>query len=169
MLWLTISLAFLLSLAALFYVVSPLLRAQGERWIDEENDHLVELLGRKDDILVAIKELEFDHHMGKISAEDYQRFDQRLRRQAIGYMQQIEKLAPHTASVDDALEAEIARYRRMIPSKPNDNLAVPAMPVADGVASSQHFCTQCGRPLIPGNKFCGHCGAPVALPETSAG
>lgn len=86
-----------------------------------EDDRLAELLGRKDAVMMAIKELEFDYHVGKLSEEDYQLYDGRLRRQAVGLLQQIEQVAPLNAQMDVALEAEIARRRR-----------VPAEPVAAG-------------------------------------
>jgi hypothetical protein len=189
-LWGTILLAGLLSVAAFFYVVWPLLRKVVPPYV-EEDERLTELISRKDGVLKAIKDVEFDYHTGKLTQEDYERFDARLRRQAIAYIQQIEKLAPTPTMSDEELEAEINRYRRT-PAKPkapapaiNDDALeaeisryrksqAPATGPANGnghaksePASSQEsprprFCTECGNTLTPGNKFCGECGAPVA-------
>jgi hypothetical protein len=163
MIWLTITIALLLSLAALAFVLWPLFSAKAKPY-HTENDELSELLVRKEGIMAAIKDLEFDHQVGKVSEEDYQRFDARLRRQAIIYMQQIEKIAPQATGLEDALEAEIARQRRIangkdaVPAKVETTKVVGAAPTL----SSSRFCTTCGEPLLPGHKFCANCGTPVA-------
>jgi hypothetical protein len=164
MIWLTISIALLLSLAALAFVLWPLFSAKVKPY-HTENDELSELLVRKEGIMAAIKDLEFDHQIGKVSEEDYQRFDARLRRQAIIYMQQIEKLAPQATGLEDALEAEIARQRRTangkaaaVPAKVEPAKVVAAAPTAP----SSRFCTTCGEPLLANHKFCANCGTPVA-------
>lgn len=184
---LSIVVAALLSFAALAYVVWPLVTSRPAPVV-VENDRLTELIGRKDAVLVAIKDLEFDYHTGKLSDEDYERLDQRLRRQAIGLMQQIEKLAPESAMMDERLEAEIARLRKTkdgaaataaAASTPAATAAaaaaqapVPVAPVASvapspitepaaPAESGPRFCTTCGHPIQPSFKFCAHCGAPV--------
>ena len=159
MLWTTLFFALLIAGGAVAYVLWPLLsRAAPD--VPIEDDRLTDLLSRKDSVLVAIKDLEFDRQVGKLSAEDYERFNARLRQQAIGYLQQIDKLAPHSAHLDEALEVEIARLRktRTTPvavngkSAPVVELAVPAGEVA------ARFCTNCGHSLAPGHKFCANCG-----------
>jgi hypothetical protein len=172
LLWATVLIAVALSALAVLYVVRPLL-APGPAPVMLEDDRLSELLARKDTVLTAIKELEFDYQVGKVSEEDFQRLDQRLRRQAIGLIQQIEKLAPESATLDERLEAEIAQLRRT-----QDRASQPA-PVASAANSAvlvngdalpaARFCTNCGQPLEPAHKFCAYCGAPVANPVLASG
>jgi hypothetical protein len=164
--WLAVTLAALLSLLATFFAISPLLRP-GRASLVVEDDKLVELLGRKDSVLQAIKDLEFDYHVGKISQEDYERLDQRLRRQAIVLLQQIEKVAPASASLDEQLEGIIAQFRQTARvSTPATNGVPPAAPVVPpAVGESARFCTQCGKPAEAGHKFCAYCGAPIAQPD----
>ncbi len=112
MLAVTLILALLISLAALAWVVWPLLnRAPALPLV--EDDRLGTLIGRKEAVMTAIKDLEFDYHVGKLDDEDYQRYDQRLRRQAIGLIQQIEQLAPQSTGLDATLENEIAHRRKV--------------------------------------------------------
>lgn len=161
MLWITLTFALLLSLAALAYVVLPLLTKQPPL-LQVEDDRLTELLARKDSALRALKELEFDHQVGKISEEDYQRFNQRLSRQAIGLIQQLEKITPESSALDEQLEAEIAQRRRAQPSvnsQPPAKIAPASVPAPAGAL---RFCTQCGAQLDPNHKFCGNCGTPIA-------
>lgn len=138
--------------------------------------------------MTAIKELEFDYRVGKLSAEDYQVYDQRLRRQAIALIQQIEQIAPESSSLDaemeaaiaqrrktqdvkatppasngsgiDPIEAEIARRRKVV--QPAPVLVAQPIPAAVGGAGIQagpRFCTNCGNLLDPQHKFCANCGA----------
>lgn len=93
------------------------------------DDRLAGLVARKEATLTAIRELDFDRRTGKLSDEDFARYDARLRRQAIALQQQIEKIAPPDMPSADAdieaaidaqldpemdaiLEAEIARRRK---------------------------------------------------------
>jgi rubrerythrin len=163
MLWITLTVAALLSLIALAYVIAPLVKP-GPAVIVVEDERLTELIGRKDALLTAIKELDFDYQVGKLSEEDYRRFDERLRRQAIGLLQQIEKAAPESADLDQMLEAEIARRRktrdRTIPmAQEQASLRQPAAIAKEGKV---RFCTNCGQPLGSHHKFCANCGAPAS-------
>lgn len=187
MLWITVIIALLISAVALWFVAWPLLQTEDEPiWV--EDDRLSDLLTRKDSTLRAIKELEFDYQVGKVSEEDYARFDQRLRRQAIGYIRQIERLTPYTAALEDELEAEIARQRRTVgdgdrtasmvpesvPESVPERAAAPAAAVVNAASegtvaaastASTHFCTECGRSVTPTQRFCGHCGTRLVLAE----
>jgi ribosomal protein S27AE len=184
--WLGLTFALMLSLAALAYVVWPLLKP-GPAPVMVENDRLTDLLGRKDAVMTAIKELEFDYRVGKLSAEDYQVYDQRLRRQAIALIQQIEQIAPESSGLDiemeaaiaqrrktqdakaappvsngtgiDPIEAEIARRRKVV--QPAPVLVAQPIPATAGgdVQSASRFCTNCGNLLDPQHKFCANCGA----------
>lgn len=169
MLWTTFLLALLLSAGAAVYVLWPLL-SQTAPDVPIEDDRLTDLISRKDSVLVAIKDLEFDRQVGKLSEEDYERFNARLRQQAIGYLRQIDKLAPQSAQLDESLEKEIARLRKthIAPVAVNGNaasaaglveapvVAVPAGKIAGKIVA--RFCTNCGQPLAAGHKFCANCG-----------
>lgn len=173
MLWLAILIALLLAAAAVAVVVWPLFRP-GPAPVMVDDDRLTELLGRKDAVMVAIKDLEFDYRVGKLSEEDYQLYDQRLRRQAVGLLQQIEQLAPESARFDATLEAEITQRRKVrVPAAPVPAVApaiavtaaAPAMATtatANGDPIKPHFCTTCGSRLKEHHRFCANCGSPVS-------
>jgi hypothetical protein len=170
MLWITILFALLIALGAFAYVILPLVR-QDVPLLPLEDDRLTDLLARKDTALRALKDLEFDHQVGKINDEDYQRFQERLSRQAVGLLQQIERITPESAQLDEQMEAEIAKMRRVQERK---GIAVPASPASvaiNGVsptAGAVHFCTECGTSLTPSFKFCANCGTPVARVSVGA-
>lgn len=165
MIWLTIGLAAVVSLAALWYVIQPLLDPSPAPPMVED-DRLTELMAQKDTVLKSIKDLEFDYHVGKLSDEDFERFNLRLRRQAIGLIQQIEKLAPETASMDEQLEMLIERKRKVKQTAPvNGHLPAPvARPAVPPTGAPARFCTECGQAAAPEHKFCANCGSPIAVP-----
>lgn len=161
-LWITLILALLVSLAALFYVIGPLVAKQPPL-LQVEDDRFADLLARKDSALRAIKELEFDHQVGKIDAADYQRLNDRLRRQAITLLQQLEQITPLSTALDEQLEAEIAQRRQAKPaSTPAKPISAPVIQPITTAAGAAHFCTQCGARLDNSFKFCANCGAPAA-------
>ncbi len=177
--------ALVISAIAIFAVAWPLLR-KGPTPVMVEDDRLMELIHRKDQVLASIKELEFDFRVGKLSEEDYQQYDQRLRRQAIGLIQQIEKVAPESAGLDASLEGKIQRQRKVLDGAakampPGSDSAIeaeiarrrqtaqPAAPVATQPnGSAVRFCTNCGSQIAAHHKFCANCGTPVAQDEASA-
>ncbi|MEZ4616656.1 MAG: zinc ribbon domain-containing protein [Caldilineaceae bacterium] len=172
MLWMTLLLALLLALAVLGFVLWPLFRSTVPL-INDEDERFTELLARKDRSLRTLKELEFDHQVGKISDEDYQRLQERLSRQAIVLIQQVEKITPATTAMEAALEAEIVKLRRVQPKIPAVNGATSPEHAVNGEQSngvaeprkneqSVHFCTECGTRVESTFKFCANCGAPVA-------
>ena len=146
-------LAVVLSLAAILFAVWPLLKP-GRACIMQDDDRLTGLIGRKEATLKAIKDLEFDYRVGKMDAEDFQVHNDRLRRQAIGLIQQIEKLAPQSVGLDQTLEQQIAAMRKtQVAAAP---VAPRPQPVANGHAAPKpaqtaRFCTECGAPLEAGH------------------
>ncbi len=176
MFWIAILIAVLISAAAVAVVVWPLLK-RGPAPLLIEDDALTDLLHRKDAVLAAIKDTEFDYRVGKLSQEDYERIDSSLRRQAVGLLQQIEKIAPESARLDDDIEAAIAAQRqvepeRPAPAAPRTKAVVAPRPAAataspapakNGAATAPaSFCTNCGGRVEAHHKFCASCGQPVA-------
>lgn len=165
--WLGIIAAGLVALLAVGYVIWPLLQP-GPTLPLIDDSRLTELLVRKDILLRSIKDLEMDRQMGKISEEDYRRFTERLRRQAITVMTQIDTASPAGSAQDTALEAEIARLRKVQSAESHATPPVSASaPVATSAAqpaapaAATRFCTQCGEPVAREHKFCSACGARV--------
>lgn len=152
--------AAVISLVAILFAVWPLLQP-GRSHMVLEDDRLTELIGRKESTLKAIKDLEFDYRVGKMDAEEFQTHDQRLRRQAIILIQQIEKMVPESVKLDQTLEQQIAARRRA--QAPAPAQTARPQPVSNGSAKPARFCVECGTALDQAHKFCPQCGAAVAL------
>lgn len=114
-------------------------------------DPLLELEAQRDSLYQAIKELEFDYQVGKVSEVDYQAFDAQLKEQAVMVLKEIDafEIAEADPALESRLEAEIAALRR------NGHAASPSAP-APG------FCPQCGQGVQEGDRFCARCGAVLA-------
>ena len=100
-----------LSLLVILYVIWPLFR-DAKRIAPADDDPMMRLIQRKDAVIHAIKELEFDYNTGKLTDSDYERMNDRFRRQAIGLLKQMEKAAPNATRLEEALEVEIANLRQ---------------------------------------------------------
>jgi hypothetical protein len=98
-------------------------------------------------VLRSIKELEFDHAMGKVSDPDFAEMGLRLRTRAAGLMRQLDAGAAYATQI----EQELAR--RLAAASPTGSVASDASDTRAG-----RFCTQCGSPVQAGARFCGQCG-----------
>lgn len=112
-----------------------------------------ELAAEREAVLLALRELDFDHLTGKITDDDYapQRAD--LVARGVALLQQLDEAAqPQPESAEDQLEAEVraARARRA------ERQPAP------------RFCPQCGAPRQATDRFCAKCGAALAVPDSVA-
>ena len=81
-----------------------------------EREELVDLITRKEVALEAIRELEFDHSVGKIEDEDFGRFNRILRNRAMRLIERTDAeygvsdgLAPQAVHLNELLELEISK------------------------------------------------------------
>jgi len=91
-------------------------------------------------VLRSIKELEFDHAMGKVSDQDFAEMGLRLRTRAAGLMRQLDAGAAYSTQIEQELTRRLAEA------------GIAAAPRAD------RFCTQCGTPATASGRFCAQCG-----------
>ena len=89
----------------------------------------------------ALRDLEFDHAMGKLDADDYHALRQRLEIRALTAMGEREK-TPGALSADRV--APVVRSSQSI---------------AAALSVIANFCFQCGNRLAQAHNFCPNCGA----------
>jgi hypothetical protein len=94
-------------------------------------------------VLRSIKELEFDHAMGKVSDHDFAEMGLRLRTRAAGLMRQLDAGAAYATQIEQELARRLA--------------AAPAA-AANQATVAARFCTQCGSKIAADARFCGQCG-----------
>ena len=166
MLWLTILIALLIIIPALAFVIWPLFFPSANVMVDDmDENRLADLVQRKDTVLQSIKELEFDLHTSKISQADFQLLTTRLRHRAIGLMRQIDKVAPEVGALEEVLEKEILRLRKIDGSLShaarNGSGPQTSQKVITPTEEPTRFCHQCGAQTDVDDRFCAKCG--VAL------
>lgn len=124
-------------------------------------------------VLRTIKELEFDHAMGKTSTADFEEMRDRLRLRAVGLMRQLDG-----TDYKHAIERDLAA-RAGVPATPNAvaaavapvaTVSAPATPavaadLAPPIVTGEvppRGCTACATVNDVDARFCKGCGAPLA-------
>jgi hypothetical protein len=142
-----ILLSALLALAALLAVAYPILarRRGSEPAVASAEETVDELLAQREAVFQALRELRFDHVVGKITDEDFVAFEGSLKQTAANAIRALDEWE---AAANRDLEPEIERAAA----------ERAALMSAGGVT-----CPNCGKLGGPEDRFCGNCGA--ALPE----
>ena len=124
--WVSLFLISVLGIAAVGYVIWPL-SGRSRKPISSEREELVDLITRKEVALETIRDLEFDHNVGKIEDEDFERFNRILRNRAMRLIERIDVeyggsqgLGPQSVNNSDRLELEIRNRRRVEEALPNE-------------------------------------------------
>jgi hypothetical protein len=145
-----IALSILLALAALLAVAYPILAKTrgGDPAGPSSEESVDELLAQRDAVFQALRELRFDHEVGKITDEDFVAFEGSLKQTAANSLRALDEWeAGADRDLDEAIESAVAAR-------------------AAAIAVGGIVCPSCGLPAGPEDRFCGNCGA--ALPEAPA-
>ncbi len=161
---LIITFVVLLAVGVWFAVLEPLFSTVHATENDKEKtaylNVLEDLYARRDALYASIKELEFDHRVGKIDENDFQRFSARLKREAADVLRQIEEAKQTQAAIRERLETQIQSLIDNVPESLTSEGPIQAEKLKPS-ATTPRFCTQCGHRLQPGDRFCSQCGTPV--------
>ena len=124
--WVSLFLIGIVGVVAIGFVIWPLFRRMPLTSLPEVEE-IANLHTRKEVALEAIRELEFDHSVGKIENADFERFNRILRNRALRLIEQIDELPSgsenieeNTMGLDDQLESEIAVRRRVEEVPPDE-------------------------------------------------
>ncbi|HEV3111899.1 MAG TPA: zinc ribbon domain-containing protein [Candidatus Binataceae bacterium] len=101
----------------------------------------------------ALRELEFDREMRKLSEQDWSELKQQLEARALRAMAALEKLDQEAAVRSaPAGRKRVSRITDVVPS---------------AAAPTVRFCPACGKPVAGKVNFCGECGAALTVRELS--
>jgi hypothetical protein len=94
-----LALKILILLAVLLLIGFPYFRKpeEGEGTVTPQRHRQRELLSQKESAYAAIKELDFDYRMGKLSDEDYKALRTQYEQQAISLLKQLDELGASSA------------------------------------------------------------------------
>ncbi len=154
-----LALGIVLATAVVFWILHPVV-AGLEAPMERDDEELTEAQHRKRVALLALRDVEYDFHAGKLGEEDYRSMKREISGEAL-----------------DALDAEAQEWavregRRAAQAATGqggpDRAAVEAEIEAlrDRLREGA-VCRECGHPNPRGSRFCGECGG--ALPEMGIG
>lgn len=162
----------LLALVA-FVVAQPFLENQGVR--ERPVTQAEALTAEREQVLDALRDLDFDHAMGKLADEDYTPQRARLLARGVELLKQLDAVTaaaparPGAAeALDDQLERAVAARRKAraggASSDPEAQMeaAIAARRAPQPAAAAGRACIQCGAGLQANDRFCPKCGAHVA-------
>jgi hypothetical protein len=137
------------------FVARPIVEGRGIM-VSALDRHLSALKAELEQVMALIQEMDMDQAMDKIQPEDYACGRATLVNRGAALMREIDELdptpaasrAPAAAAAAAQIEAGVARLRSRHEAAP-------------GV-----FCAQCGRRAQAGDRFCIHCGSPLAAKGT---
>jgi hypothetical protein len=176
------SVAFLmLATIALGWVVWLLFRAAESLARAEQPDDAAQVTGRrrkelereKQALLKALKELEFDHEMGKVSDRDFGEIGQQYRARAIRVMRQLDEGGQqYEAMIAKELAARLKKpvAPREEKKEAGKSEAAAAGEKKEAVALSDGriACKSCGAGNDNDAEFCKKCGARLTATETAS-
>jgi hypothetical protein len=134
-----------LVLVAGCYVLFPLFReAKGAPVLDlPDETELDRLLERKAVIYRNIKDLDFEHAMGRLSDADHQRLQADYKHDAALLLQKLDQMGA-SEDLDNAIEKDIAARKAAL--------------IAPETERKTSRCPSCGAETVPGKKYCADCG-----------
>jgi double zinc ribbon protein len=115
--------------------------------------------------LRSLKELDFDHAMGKIAAGDYTEMRDRLRTRAIRLMRQLDGATEYRAQIERDLQARLGR----LTTGASQAEAVAGAKLPPAAATIRINCAQCNTPNETDARFCKACGTAMPRPLPTCG
>ena len=125
------------------------------------------LEGRKESLYSAIRDIDLDHGLGKLTEGDYQELRQKYRAEAASVLKEIDALTKDSAitDVDSQIEAEIMNERAPHPGGSEEEeieseiLRARKGSITEFSAPGNQNCPECGHRLSGGDVYCSKCGA----------
>jgi ribosomal protein L37E len=149
---------FVLFLGACYWILSPLLQGgfRQNGFTPKPEDIIKELKNKKIGAYAAIRELEFDLSMGKLTEEDFQILREKYTREAAGYMKEIDNLeSPPAISSKPAAKVTDKQNKQGVAASRSEK-----------PTQRKHiYCTSCGAKAAVENRFCAACGSKLLKPR----
>jgi len=148
-----------------FLARRPATTRQTQRQVRAEDHQRSALLAERDRLLTALHDLDFDHTLGKIPAEDYPAQRALLLQAGADVLRRLEDLGySEDRQPGSASAGANARSRKDWPviAEPDDELEeMIAVYRKERREKSAGFCPNCGKPIRKSDRFCARCGASI--------
>jgi hypothetical protein len=129
-----------------------------------------ELEREKQALLKALKELDFDHEMGKVSDRDFADIGQQYRARAIRVMRQLDEGGQqYETLIAKELAARLKKPVAPLEPKSSETQKTDAPAEVKNAASDGRLsCTSCGTSNDHDAEFCKKCGTRLSATETAS-
>ncbi|MGQ0794315.1 MAG: zinc ribbon domain-containing protein [Deltaproteobacteria bacterium] len=138
----------------------------GDEPLNPVLEKLAHLRLERDSLLAAIKEIEFDYSLGKLSVDDFDELLEQYRVQAALASKEIDDVERgvglSTTALDSEIEREVASSR--IATKPrakDDADEIEGQILLARESRVVAACPECASVYKPEDRFCSKCGAKV--------
>lgn len=160
-------LAAIIVIGIIAFIAYPLFTPAREE-MEETPGALDGLAAQRDSAYDAIRDLDFDFQMGKLSQVDYAALREKYKSRAALALQQIDALGGN--GTGKKIEEQVAQLRAAkcaaAPSADDDVEREIARLRAGKGAASELRCGNCGTPYKIGDTFCAKCGNRLAAKDT---
>jgi hypothetical protein len=151
--WTAIGLGVITLGAVAGYITRPWWTGQAD---PAASDRPAEALAeRQEAVLAALRDLDFDHEVGKVTEEDYNGQRQALLVEAASVITQLDGGRASEADLEQQIEAQILTLRRALQRDQRQEKGHQAPLPGD-------TCPTCHRPARPGDLYCAGCGTRLA-------
>ncbi len=139
-----------------YWIFHPLFRPKPIEGLSPQmrEDRGKALRQRKEDVYAAIKEMDFDFEMGKISEEDYRELKSQYKAKALEILKELDTV-DGGEDIDAAIEREVQKLREKKRKGGKETVR------------QINFCPHCGKKVAPKNNFCQGCGMILVSPVGS--
>ena len=126
---------------------------------DPTQESLVSLNNQKENLYAAIKDIEFDYGLGKLSKEDFDELNSKYKSEAASILKHIDGIEKEggVKNLDDELEQEILSQRKS--SRTLDVDIESEISAFRASSSNKPNCASCGAEYESEDLFCSKCGA----------
>ncbi len=162
----------ILTTAVIAFIAYPLFSHPAEKSGQAANA-LDNWIAQRDSAYDAIRDLDFDYQMGKLSQSDYTALRNKYRARAAAALEQIDAALGRDgaeARIEDEVARLRARRRTVTAREPavsggTNGHAASGDAVEEEVAhlrARRRRCPNCGNPYRAGDQFCAKCGTKLA-------
>lgn len=118
---------------------------------------------QKETLYSAIKDIEFDYGLGKLSKEDFEELNAKYKLEAANVLKQIDEIEKQSylLAPDNKLEQEILSYRSTTKKSDirDDKELEEEVATFRSANKSNLYCSDCKAEYSAGDMFCSKCGA----------
>ena len=139
------------------YLYAPFMRRNTRHSAAEEHE-LSSLMAERERLINALQELDFDHSLGKIPAEDYPTQRAELLQKGADVLKKLDSFTPNAYPNGKRERNAVSRLENAATISDDELESMLAARRKTRKEKSAGFCPRCGKPILVSDRFCPNCG-----------